>query len=156
MAVRFPPFPVKPIPPSRPSGRRSPRLVAAAALLLAASSCSVLPPSMRGKAHEAPPQAAQAPAGPQAQFGPAPAANVATAEAGSGKVEAKVFKGTGNFLNARSQPGATPPGPEEASLNFEALDVREVAKVILGDYLKQSYTVHPLVQGTVTTIKIFH
>ena len=36
-----------------------------------------------------------------------------------------------------------PPGPEEASLNFEALDVREVAKVILGDYLKESYTVHP-------------
>ena len=31
-----------------------------------------------------------------------------------------------------------------------ALDVREVAKVILGDYLKESYTVHPAVAGTVT------
>ena len=28
--------------------------------------------------------------------------------------------------------------------------VREVAKVILGDYLKESYTVHPSVTGTVT------
>src|SRR5258706_15923661 len=42
------------------------------------------------------------------------------------------------------------PQPEEASLNFEGLDVREVAKVILGDYLKESYTVHPAVSGTVT------
>ena len=33
---------------------------------------------------------------------------------------------------------------EEASLNFEGLDIREVAKVILGDYLKvSSYTVDP-------------
>lgn len=58
--------------------------------------------------------------------------------------------GSGSFLNAKPPTPAAPPGPEEASLNFEALDVREVAKVILGDYLKQSYTVHPSVQGTVT------
>src|SRR5206468_61289 len=60
------------------------------------------------------------------------------------------YSGSGVFVNTK--PGAPPakPGPEEASLNFEALDVREVAKVILGDYLKESYTVHPAVTGTVT------
>jgi general secretion pathway protein D len=152
MAVRLPASPVNPFPPSRPLDRRALRAFTAAAVLLAASSCSVLPPSLRGKAETAPV--------PQAQFGPAPApaGNAAAMQAGAGReanAEAKVYKGTGNFLNAKPAPGATPPGPEEASLNFEALDVREVAKVILGDYLKQSYTVHPGVQGTVTfrTIK---
>jgi general secretion pathway protein D len=64
--------------------------------------------------------------------------------------QAKVFKGTGTFVNAKPPGPPAAPGPEEASLNFEALDVREVAKVILGDYLKKSYTVHPQVTGTVT------
>jgi general secretion pathway protein D len=69
--------------------------------------------------------------------------------------EAKIFKGSGTFVNPKPAAPGAPAGPEEASLNFEALDVREVAKVILGDYLKQSYTVHPGVSGTVTfrTIK---
>jgi len=129
------------------------RAVSAAVVLLAASSCSVLPPSLRGKAETAP--APEAAPGQQAQFGPLPGGKVTTVDTGAGKVEAKVFKGSGNFLNPKPPLPATPPGPEEASLNFEALDVREVAKVILGDYLKQSYTVHPGVQGTVTfrTIK---
>ena len=58
--------------------------------------------------------------------------------------------GTGRFVNPKPLPPQPPAGPQEASLNFEALDVREVAKVILGDYLKESYTVHPSVAGTVT------
>jgi type II secretory pathway component GspD/PulD (secretin) len=53
-------------------------------------------------------------------------------------------------VNPRPRCPPAPASPQEASLNFEALDVREVAKVILGDYLKQSYTVHPAVTGTVT------
>jgi general secretion pathway protein D len=118
------------------------------ALLLFASSCSVLPPSLREKEAEA-----AKPAGPQAEFGPLPAGKVTRIETGPSeapKVEARVYKGTGHFLNPNPPPASPPAGPEEASLNFEALDVREVAKVILGDYLKQSYTVHPAVQGTVT------
>lgn len=61
-----------------------------------------------------------------------------------------MFKGTGVFVNPRPPTPSGGPGPQEASLNFEALDVREVAKVILGDYLKETYTVHPAVSGTVT------
>jgi general secretion pathway protein D len=63
---------------------------------------------------------------------------------------ARSFPGTGVFINQKLPGPPAKPGPEEASLNFEALDVREVAKVILGDYLKESYTVHPAVAGTVT------
>jgi general secretion pathway protein D len=62
----------------------------------------------------------------------------------------KIYPGSGKFVNPpvpRTQ-GVKP--AEEASLNFEAADIREVAKIILGDYLKLSYTVHPSVTGSVT------
>ena len=62
----------------------------------------------------------------------------------------RMYPGTGRFVNPiipKPQPSR---GPEEASLNFEAADIREVAKIILGDYLKLSYTVHPSVTGAVT------
>jgi general secretion pathway protein D len=114
--------------------RNSPML--AGAVLLAA--CSALPPSLRpGSA----PMVAEAP--PQPVSPPPPAAASAVAES-------KVFAGTGRFLNPPAAKPAVPAGPEEASLNFEAADIREVAKVVLGDYLKVSYTVHPAVTGTVT------
>lgn len=121
---------------------------------LAASSCAVLPPSLRGA--DAPRAEARQPEGvvltPEqvaagglvGALGKKPAAPAAPG------LDPKLYPGTGSFL-AQKPPGPTPlPSPEEASLNFEALDVREVAKVILGDYLKQSYTVHPAVTGTVT------
>ena len=66
------------------------------------------------------------------------------------RAETKVFPGTGNFVSPRPPRAESPPGPQEASLNFEGLDIREVAKVILGDYLKESYTVHPAVTGIIT------
>src|SRR6185503_1870120 len=106
MAVRFPASPVNPFPPSRPLDRRTLRALAAAALL-AVSSCSVLPPSMRSKAEAAPtPQAAP---GPRAQLGPLPAGKVATVDGGAGKAEAKVFKGSGPFLNPKPPLPPTPP-----------------------------------------------
>ena len=110
--------------------------------MFALTSCSVLPPSLRpaDKATDADVAVAVAAA-------PAPAALPPQANA---PVEPKLYKGTGMFVNPRFPPIPASPGPQEASLNFEALDVREVAKVILGDYLKESYTVHPQVSGTVT------
>jgi general secretion pathway protein D len=111
---------------------------------LAASSCSMLPPSLRNEAEAPKPEATVlTPAQLAAAAGLKPAAPAPPA------ADAKLYPGTGDFVYQR--PVHPPvPGPEEASLNFEALDVREVAKVILGDYLKQSYTVHPSVTGTVT------
>lgn len=112
---------------------------------LAVSSCSVLPPSLRKDAEPPKPEATvMTPAQVAAAAGLKPAAPPATPSA-----DMKLYPGSGNFVQQRPTP-APVPGPEEASLNFESLDVREVAKVILGDYLKQSYTVHPSVTGTVT------
>jgi general secretion pathway protein D len=75
----------------------------------------------------------------------------AKAAPGETKVEPKFYPGTGRFVAPPPLAGTTEPSsPQEASLNFEAADVREVAKVILADYLKESYTIHPAVTGTVT------
>jgi len=126
----------------RPGAARA----AIVASLFVLSSCSALPPSLRPaeKAKGAETATAAAPKPPVA--GPPPPTQSAAATAS----EPKMYKGTGMFVNPRFPPIPASPGPQEASLNFEALDVREVAKVILGDYLKESYTVHPSVAGTVT------
>jgi general secretion pathway protein D len=92
---------------------------------------------------------AAAPTVTEALFGPLPPGPAAPPGANPPAV-AKLYGGTGTFVNTKPPAPPPPPGPEEASLNFEGLDVREVAKVILGDYLKLSYTVHPAVTGTVT------
>jgi general secretion pathway protein D len=111
---------------------------------LSLASCSMLPPSLR-KGESEPPQAAATVMTPEQVAAVAGLKSAAPPPA----TETKLYPGSGNFVTQVPKP-TLPPGPEEASLNFEALDVREVAKVILGDYLKQSYTVHPAVTGTVT------
>jgi general secretion pathway protein D len=92
---------------------------------------------------------------PKADFGPAEPSRLPGPVAASTADKPRIFPGTGSFLNPKPPPAQPASGPDEASLNFEALDVREAAKVILGDYLRESYTVHPGVTGTVTfrTIK---
>ncbi|MGE0357067.1 MAG: type II secretion system secretin GspD [Burkholderiales bacterium] len=130
------------------SPRTGTRATAAVLLAIAASSCSLLPgPQPDGRA----------PAGAPAEFGPrAPSAAPSAAPAPAVTPEKpRIYPGTGNFVNAKPPAPQPPAGPEEASLNFEALDVRSAAKVILGDYLRESYTVHPGVTGNVTfrTIK---
>ena len=115
--------------------------LASGALLLLVGACSALPPSLREAA--APVVPAATPAPPAQAAGTPPPSQTSTPEA-------KVYPGTGRFTNLVPAKPPAPPGPEEASLNFEAADIREVAKVVLGDYLKVSYTVHPSVTGTVT------
>lgn len=75
---------------------------------------------------------------------PAAAAPVASASD-----KGKTYPGTGVFVKSNPPP-AVPPGPEEVSLNFEATEIRQVAATILGDILRESFTVHPQVQGTVS------
>ena len=125
---------------------RHPSLACAVAAAFLASSCSLLPPSLRTKDKDD--AVAAATAKPGVPFGPLPANPSATDK--SAVPQARTFAGTGVFVNTKPAAPPAAPGPEEASLNFEGLDVREVAKVILGDYLKESYTVHPAVAGTVT------
>lgn len=127
--------------------RRAGSQVALACTAALLASCHMLPLG-QDKGSEPPPAAvavepAAADMKPLPQSAPLPASEI------------KLFPGHGQFVNPSPPMPPTGAGPEEASLNFEGLDVREVAKVILGDYLKESYTVHPAVTGTVTfrTIK---
>jgi len=114
-------------------------VVLAAAFLLA--SCSLIAPPKPGAPEGSAPEAVAAPAKPAALEAPKP---VAEAD------KPKTYAGSGQFLNQAPPSPQPPAGPEEASLNFEGLDVREVAKIILGDYLRESYTVHPSVTGLLT------
>jgi len=123
--------------------RKKRNLAAAVASAFLLSSCqSLLPPSLRHLEDPVvmPDRPTTGPVTPPVEKS---AANDTT-------MAPKTFSGTGIFVNPKPAAPPAAPGPEEASLNFEALDVREVSKVILGDYLKQSYTVHPAVTGTVT------
>jgi len=64
-----------------------------------------------------------------------------------GKV--KLYPGTGVLVKA---PAAIPMDqkPGELTLNFEAADIREVVKTILGDIMNESYIMDPRVAGTIT------
>ena len=62
----------------------------------------------------------------------------------------RLFPGTGQFV--RPAAPAAPParGPEEFTLNYEALDIRAVVQSILGDMLRESFSIHPQTAGNVT------
>jgi general secretion pathway protein D len=119
-------------------------MLAAAFLLALASGCSMLPPSLRKSAGEERPV-------PEPAQSVAVAAQAEAAKSAPVKPpEPQLHAGTGRFIQIVPPQPPPPAAPEEVSLNFESADIREVAKVILADYLKESYTVHPAVAGTVT------
>ena len=62
-----------------------------------------------------------------------------------------LVKGSGNFIG-RNGAGSenTSDFPADVTLNFNAADLREVAKVIFEDILKENYLIHPNVRGIVT------
>ncbi len=62
----------------------------------------------------------------------------------------RLFSGTGQFVKPLPAQVAAPKGPEEFTLNYESLDIRAVIQSILGDMLRESFTIHPQTTGTVT------
>ncbi len=68
----------------------------------------------------------------------------------------RLFKGTGVLVKGQQPGGGLPPGPPVQPtaggvvLNFEAADLREVVRNILGDILNESYTIDASVGGQVT------
>ena len=71
--------------------------------------------------------------------------------------KARLFKGSGVLVKGQQPGGGLPSGPvvvQQAGggvvLNFEAADLREVVRNILGDILNESYTIDPAVGGQVT------
>ncbi len=63
---------------------------------------------------------------------------------------ARTYAGTGNFVNQKPPTPSPPSGPEEFTLNFEDLDIRQIVQYILGDYLKEFFTIHPQTTGKAT------
>ena len=115
-----------------------PRAVTPLVAALAVAGCAALP----GAPQDAAPAVVTTPA-PARPAAPAAAAAEAATE------KSRVFPGSGIFVkNVPSPPPVA--GPEEVSLNFEATEIRQVAATILGDILRESFTVHPQVQGTVS------
>jgi len=120
--------------------------ILAAGAFLALSACTLLPPSLRkGEIDKPLPEPAQTVAAEAA-------ARDEAAKGGAPNVDTgmRLYPGSGRLVGTPTLKPDAGKAPEEASLNFEAADIREVAKVILADYLKESYTIHPAVTGTVT------
>ncbi|MCC8986565.1 MAG: type II secretion system secretin GspD [Candidatus Contendobacter sp.] len=127
---------------------RSTSGMALAALL---SACATAPPPSDANLPEAAPSGSSV-AAPRLTAQPL----VTTSSSGDSAVKpipAMILPGTGNFidLKAAAKPAApsTQAAPGEVTLNFEGVDIRDVAKVIF-DALKENYTVDPQVQGEVT------
>ncbi len=69
------------------------------------------------------------------------------------KTEVELFPGTGVFVGPDRVSGVAGKPKEvagEYTLNFEATDLQEVVKAILGDLLKMNYYIDPKVTGTIT------
>ncbi len=81
---------------------------------------------------------------------PLPPAPVGAVDAQARAKDALVVSGTGNFVKTAPPQVPVPSGPEEFSLNFEATDIRAIVQSIMGDYLRESFTIHPQTTGTGT------
>ena len=90
-------------------------------------------------------------AGSAANAGAKPAAGAnALASADPAQDAARTYVGTGVFVNQKPVTPVAPAGAEEYTLNFEGLDIRQIVQYILGDYLKESFTIHPQAAGNAT------
>ncbi len=63
----------------------------------------------------------------------------------------EIYPGSGSLVGqARSRRGAEANSQGDITLNFVAADIKDVAKAVLGDYLKLNYEIASTVQGTIT------
>jgi general secretion pathway protein D len=110
-------------------------------MLAAAAGCATV-----GAPNQEPPATDSAPATVSGALG---SSSPGPSEAVERKPEAaRVFKGTGALVKA-PKPDKEPAGGN-TSLNFEAADVRDIAKTVLAEILQESYIVDPKVAGTIT------
>lgn len=122
------------------------------------SACATVPPPGEGPQAQPRPTVTITPA-PARPGKPAPAAadEFIPIEAGKPEEErrrtiSELRPGTGTFINTREIYRKRPVEAEkgEYTLNFEATDLQEVVKIILGDVLKKNYFIDPRVTGAVT------
>lgn len=120
---------------------------------LVMNGCAMLPGAQPEKGEPPSPLTGQAATGVSTSMPEARAAlpppPVAPSSGGLAK-ETLAYSGTGNFVRQGVPQAITPPGAEEFSLNFEATDIRAIVQSIMGDYLRESFTIHPATTGTAT------
>src|SRR5208282_3749015 len=94
----------------------------------------------------------QAPPPVAAPEAPAEASTAITLPTPETHSEAKIYDGTGIFVEGQGTGGMVPPAPAgpAVTLNFEGADIRDVVRNIIGDIMGESYTIDPNVGGTVT------
>ncbi|MDH3315805.1 MAG: hypothetical protein OER43_08580, partial [Gammaproteobacteria bacterium] len=137
------------------------RMLIGAALLAALTACGSVRqwPDSVSRARAGPAEGAQTAAGSsELEAAAAPAAEAYASEgapdsalAGAPPRRSVVREGTGRFINPDSAPYQVTVEPGgDIVLNFEDADIRQAAKVILGDLLGETYFVDPAVKGTVT------
>ncbi|MBC7625270.1 MAG: type II secretion system secretin GspD [Aeromicrobium sp.] len=122
------------------------------------SACALVqPPSDESKPTAAADAALIKPATADAVLAsPAPQASSASTAAGRRTAPppipdtTRLYAGTGQFVKPPSAPAAVAKGPEEFTLNYESLDIRAVVQSILGDMLRESFSIHPQTTGSVT------
>jgi len=63
-----------------------------------------------------------------------------------------IYRGSGSFVakTGRGSPNVGAPTDDGTSLNFVNADIADVAKTVLGDYLKVNYVIDASVQGAIT------
>jgi general secretion pathway protein D len=137
-------------------------------MLAALSACSHLSPKTKG---DAPAMSAEQPApsaspvadaakagattppvgSPPAAAASAPPKDVAAApRSPTETAEPKIFLGTGDTIKRAPPAPPTPPGPEEFNLQFEATDIRAIVQTIMGDYMRESFSIDPRTTGNAT------
>ncbi len=93
-----------------------------------------------------------APRVPPIQSAALPPSAVITAQQSALTEAIRTYKGAGAILNPKPTAPAIAPsvGEESFQLAFEALDIRAIVQSIMGDYLRESFTIHPSTSGTAT------
>jgi general secretion pathway protein D len=136
------------------AGQSMPRPVTAllaAFVISLGGGCALVGKLSGGKDGGDAPGKASVPAIQQLPVQPGPrAAQTPSETAGTVGKESLVHMGTGNFINKTPPPAPAAAGPEEFSLNFEATDIRAIVQSIMGDYLRESFSIHPQTSGNAT------
>jgi general secretion pathway protein D len=119
-------------------------MVAAApsAIDVPATTTSAVPAPSTTPAAQKPAPVAAAPVAPSSTTRPIIQPNITD--------NTKLYPGTGQFLRQQPPVPPAPKGPEEFTLNFESVDIRAVTQSILGDMLRESFSIHPQTTGNVT------
>jgi general secretion pathway protein D len=124
------------------------RLVTMMACCLGLAACASQQPAGPGARVAAPAPLAPAPAEPPGPVA-AEAAGTAPPEVAR-EPQPYIKKGSGVFLNTRAARSGESTGKGDIVLNFEAVSLREVLKVIFEEILKENYLIDDQVQGVVT------